>query len=264
MITFERRVVQTESGPISYREAGAGPPLLLMHGIGGNSRSWRHQLAGLADGFRVIAWDAPGYGESARRSPTLSGYAGAVADLLSVLGVDCAHVLGHSMGGVVAQSVAGLMPGLVGRLILSGTFTGDAAASGTPLGERLTGRLEDRRRLTPEAFGQARAAAMLASAAQPATRAEAAGIAGEVPYEGLLDGCRLLHHADTRPLLTGLSIPVLVIVGAEDGIVPPAKSEAIVALVPSCRTARITAAGHAAYLERPEHYNAVVREFLTA
>ena len=60
----ELKIIETPGGEISYRENGSGPILLLMHGIGGNSRSWRSQLDTLSNNFRVIAWDAPAYGKS--------------------------------------------------------------------------------------------------------------------------------------------------------------------------------------------------------
>ena len=59
-----KRHAAVEGGRVSFYENGAGPPLVLLHGIGSAGRSWTHQLSGLSDCFRVIAWDAPGYGDS--------------------------------------------------------------------------------------------------------------------------------------------------------------------------------------------------------
>ena len=262
MTNIERRIAETPGGPISYRTAGAGPALLLMHGIGGNSRSWRAQLEALSDRFQVIAWDAPGYGASAAREPDLAGYAGAASELLDSLGVARTHVLGHSMGGVVAQGVAGLMPERVDRLVLSSTFTGDAAPEGTPLGAGWNARLDDIRRMTPEEFGNARAAGMLAAGASDAARAEAASIAAEVTHAGLLAGCQLLHRADTRALAARLAMPVLVITGQEDSVVVPARSEVMAALIPGVGRAEVPGVGHAGYLEDPKAYNAILTGFL--
>ena len=74
MITPELKMIETPGGAISYRESGSGPVLLLMHGIGGNSRSWRNQLETLSDHFHVIAWDAPAYGKSVERVASLEEY----------------------------------------------------------------------------------------------------------------------------------------------------------------------------------------------
>lgn len=262
MTAVERRIAEPPGGAISYREAGTGPALLLMHGIGGNSRSWREQLEALSDRFRVIAWDAPGYGASAARQPDLAGYAGAVADLLDILEIEQAHVVGHSMGGVVAQAVAGLTPARVERLVLSSTFTGDAAPEGTPLGAGWNARLDDIRRMTPEEFGQARAASMLAGSAPDSVRGEAASISAEVTHAGLLAGCRLLHHADTREIAGRLAMPVLMITGAEDNVVPPSRSAMLADLIANCRRAEVPGVGHAGYLEDAKAYNAILSGFL--
>ena len=111
MKSHERLIANCPGGQISYRQAGDGPALLLAHGVGGNSRSFRAQLEGLADRFLVIAWDAPGYGDSALREASLDAYSNAVAEFLDYLKIQSCHMLGHSMGGVIAQGFAGLAPG---------------------------------------------------------------------------------------------------------------------------------------------------------
>lgn len=262
MTQLDRKIVRTECGSISFREAGAGQALLLLHGIGGNSRSWRLQLEKLSSRWRVIAWDAPGYGESGLCAPDLESYAAAAAALLSALDVERAHVLGHSMGGVVAQGLAGLRPELVDRMILSGTWTGDAASG--PLGERWTARLDDRRRMPPDTYGRTRAAAMTGPDARAEVIDELASIAAEVPYPGLHAACVMLHHADTRPLARQFPMPVLVLAGVADGLVAPERSEALCGMIPDGRAVRIAASGHAAYLENAAEYNAAVESFLNA
>ncbi|MDA0340801.1 MAG: alpha/beta hydrolase [Proteobacteria bacterium] len=272
MGSIEKRVVATPGGPISYLEAGpalgsgaegeAGQALLLMHGIGGNARSWRAQLEGLSDRFRVIAWDAPGYGDSGPREPTLAAYAGAAIALLDALKIQSSHILGHSMGGVVAQGVAGFAAERVDRLVLSSTFTGDAAPEGTPLGAGWNARLDDIQRLSPAEFGRARAAGMLGKGAGDAVRAEAAAIASAVTHAGLLGGCMLLHHGDTRALAARFAMPVLSLTGECDRIIPPARSAALADLINGCQSAQIPAVGHAAYLERPAIYNETLTGFL--
>jgi pimeloyl-ACP methyl ester carboxylesterase len=266
-MNLEKRIVDTPCGPISYLEAGAdlesGEALLLMHGIGGNARSWRAQLEGLSDRFRVIAWDAPGYGDSGPREPTLVAYAGAAIALLDALKVKLCHVLGHSMGGVVAQGVAGFAPERVDRLVLSSTFTGDAASNGTPLGAGWNARLDDILRLSPEEFGRARAAGMLGKSAGEAVRTEAAAIASAVTHAGLLGGCMLLHHGDTRALAARFTMPVLLLTGERDRIISPARSAALAALINGCQSAQFPEVGHAAYLEDSAAYNETLIRFLT-
>ena len=85
---------------IAYRRAGAGPVLLLLHGFLVDSRMWRPQLAALSSDFTIIAWDAPGAGESADPPDvfTTADWADALAGLLGVAGVGTAHVVGLSWG----------------------------------------------------------------------------------------------------------------------------------------------------------------------
>lgn len=260
----ERRIVDCPGGRLSYREAGPGtaPVLLLMHGVGGNARSFRPQLEGMSERFRVIAWDAPGYGESALREPSLNGYAQAVMELLDALSVQSAHMLGHSMGGVVAQGAAAMAPERARSLILSSTFTGYHQPEGSLLTESWQGRLRDIQTLSPAEFGQARARSMLAEGAADAVRDEAVSIAGEVRHDGLKAASEMLHVADTRDIARALTIPTLVIIGAEDRIIPPARSAEMAGLIPGARQVTIKGVGHAAYLEDPAAYNAGLNDFL--
>ena len=100
---------KTARGTVSYREAGTGPALCLLHGIGNQSGSWVRQLEALAPRFRTIAWDAPGYGESDRlepESPSAADYASVFAAFLDALGIDRAVVIGASAGAPSAMQFA--------------------------------------------------------------------------------------------------------------------------------------------------------------
>jgi len=109
-----------------YMEAGRVdlPPVLLLHGIGANSLHWRHQLAGLADRFRLIAWNAPGYllSDNLRaETPSCRDYADALNDLLSALGIDGFDIVANSFGTRVAQCFAYHRPGRIRRAVFTGT-----------------------------------------------------------------------------------------------------------------------------------------------
>jgi pimeloyl-ACP methyl ester carboxylesterase len=263
MAGIERKTAECPGGRVSYLEAGEGPALLMMHGVGGNARSFTGQLEGLANRFRVIAWDAPGYGESALRPATLDTYSRAVIELLDCLKIQLSHILGHSMGGVVAQGVAGLAPDRVECLILSGTFTGYHQPEGSPLADSWKARLHDIQTLSAADFGRARAKTMLADSAGQSVIEEAASIASEVRHDGLRAASELLHVADTRGIAGGMAMPVLVITGERDRIVPPAKSAEMADLIPGCRRVQLKEVGHAAYLEDTRSYNATLNDFLT-
>ncbi len=108
---------------LHYAEMGAGPPLLLVHGLAVSHEEWLPTLPLLAQHFRCIAPDLPGHGKSEKRSPadyayTREAFADTVADLLSALGIARAHVCGHSMGGGISLVLAADRPEMVDRLVV--------------------------------------------------------------------------------------------------------------------------------------------------
>ena len=113
----------------AFRIAGSGPALLLIHGVGDNSTTWNSVHAKLAQRFTVIAPDLLGHGESdkPRADYSLASFANGMRDLLAVLGIDRATIVGHSLGGGVAAQFAYQYPQMVERLVLvsSGGVTKD-------------------------------------------------------------------------------------------------------------------------------------------
>ena len=122
----ERPCVEIGGLRVAYQRAGRGPPLVLLHGILSDSRAWTRQLAGLAGQFTVVAWDAPGAGQSADppESFSASDYADCLSEFIVALDLDPAHVLGLSWGGVLAQELYRFHPERVRSLILADTYAG--------------------------------------------------------------------------------------------------------------------------------------------
>ena len=160
------------------------------------------------------------------------------------------------MGGAVAPWVARLAPLRVGKLVLSATKVSFGADD--PTGYDL--RLAERRQLDDDAFGKARARGMVGEASP--IFAEAAAIAGEIRLSGYEGAVRLLKQADNRAILPTVEQPTLVIAGANDRIAPAAATQAVAAAVPNARLETVANAGHAAYMEQPDAYNALLRDFL--
>jgi pimeloyl-ACP methyl ester carboxylesterase len=108
---------------MAYRRAGTGPVLVLLHGFRGSGRFWQAYVPRLARTFTVIAPDLKGFGESAKPHTGYSAFehASAVKGVLDSLGIDRAHVVGHSLGGVIALKMAALFPDLTERLVLMST-----------------------------------------------------------------------------------------------------------------------------------------------
>lgn len=114
------RYVRIHGHEVGYREAGAGPALLLLHGIAGSSWAWREVMPALAERHRVIAPDLLGHGESAKPMGdySLGAFASGTRDLLTVLGVERATIVGQSFGGGVAMQLAYQHPEVCERLVL--------------------------------------------------------------------------------------------------------------------------------------------------
>jgi pimeloyl-ACP methyl ester carboxylesterase len=115
------RTIATSGARLSIMEAGIGPPVLALHGLGGTKGSFLPTVAALAGRFRVIAVDLPGFGDSDKpigASYDARFFAGAGIDLLNALALDRVHLIGNSLGGRIALEIALRHPGRVGRLAL--------------------------------------------------------------------------------------------------------------------------------------------------
>jgi pimeloyl-ACP methyl ester carboxylesterase len=238
---------------IHYETTGEGFPLVLLHGIGSNSRSWRRQLAALSSSFKVIAWDAPGYGRSSDPAgkPSMAFYASCLRGLLDGIGIDHIHLLGHSTGGAIAQEFYRAYPERVRRLILA-----DTPYRGSP--ERLEQRLKMIRTMTPVQLAAERAPRLLTRSAPEDLVRETASIMSEVRRAGYEFAAIALAEFDTRAVLSNLRVPTLLIWGAEDEITPLWDE-----VPPGACLEIISNAGHLCYAEQPDKFNTIVLEFLS-
>jgi pimeloyl-ACP methyl ester carboxylesterase len=255
--------VQVDGRTIAYRRAGSGPPMVLLHGFIFDSRLWRPQLEGLADGFTVIAWDAPGAGES-DDPPTefgISDWADALAGFLASLSIERAHVVGLSWGGLLAQELYRLTPSAVGSLVLADTYAGWSGSLGKRVAaERLAGAMRDAE-LPPEELAQHYLPGMLSANAPLALRAEVAELARDWHPIGFRLMAQAVAAADTRSFLQTIRVATLLIWGDADVRSPLAVGEEIHRLIGGSRLDVLTGAGHVSNLEQPTAFNAAVRGF---
>src|SRR5439155_24938636 len=131
---------------IAYQRVGHGPALVLLHGFTQDSRVWRPQLEALSDQFTVIAWDAPGAGQSADPPDTfaIGDWVNVLAALLDAAGVQRAHILGLSWGGLLAQELYRRNASRVLSLVLVDTYAGWKGSLPAPQPrERLAAALKD-------------------------------------------------------------------------------------------------------------------------
>lgn len=247
--------------------ADAGPTLVLLHGIGSNAGSWTDQLAGLADIRKVVAWDAPGYGDStpvAPPRPTAAAYADRLARFLDGLDLDRIALLGHSLGALVAGTFAAGWPGRVERLLLANAALGHRTDPAAPLPPPAQARLDDLATLGPTGLAAKRAPRLLSVAATRAQVARARAAMAEIHPDGYRQAVAMLAQGDLVADAGAVAVRTLVLSSSEDSVTPPAGSRALAAAMPNARYREIPDAGHLSYLERPAAFNAAVREFLSA
>jgi pimeloyl-ACP methyl ester carboxylesterase len=249
---------------VSYREAGTGPALCLLHGIGNQSGSWVRQLAALGERFRTIAWDAPGYGESDRlaaESPTAADYAAAFAALLDSLGVARAVLVGSSLGALVAGAFAASRPERTAGLLLLNPAGGYGLAEPNDREEKLATRLERLARLGPDGMAEAPSPGMLSAAASAEARALAAWSTARIRPDGYTQAARMLANGRLVEDAARYSGPVLVVAGSADTITPPAGCERIARAFPHARFRLLDGPAHLSYLDAPATVNAIIGDF---
>jgi pimeloyl-ACP methyl ester carboxylesterase len=250
--------------PVTYvTRAGSGPPVLLLHGIGGSADSFAFQVPGFAARREVIAWDAPGYARSADPAapPGMPGYAAAAARLL--IADRPAHVVGVSWGGVIATRLALDFPLLVRSLVLADSTRGSGRTAASR--DNMLARPAELATAGPAAFAAARAPRLLSPSAPASLVARvSATMAGAIRLPGYRYAAASMAETDHSAELSRLALPVLVVAGSADTVAGVAESETIAAAIPHATLRVIEGAGHLANQERPEEFNALVTAFWQA
>lgn len=267
---IDKREIKYADGRMqSYLEAGSGSPLVLLHGIGSTSESFRDQLLGLSDAFRVIAWDAPGYGLSSflkSPAPTAADYAVAVAEFVDSLGLQRFHLLGHSLGCLMAAGYAAMYSDRLLTLSLCSIATGHSHLSAQRRLELRDGRIADVQQLGPRGMAEKRGPRLLAPNANPDHIKRVVDVMATVNSQGYTQAAHLLSQGDIKSDLAGVSprLPIQIIYGDMDVITPPAENRQIASLLTNPSVSVIADTGHALYVENAASFNAIVRDFVRA
>jgi pimeloyl-ACP methyl ester carboxylesterase len=213
----------------------------------------------------MIAWDAPGYAQS-EDPPTaefsIEDQADRAAQLLDELHLDEAHVLGVSMGGVVAQQLYHRHPERVRSLVLCDTNPGGGAMPEPERSERVRQRVDNLERLGAREMARQRAPVLVTPEAPAELVQELADIMAEVRPAGYRAAAIALGNTDLTASLRNIRVPTLVIHGDCDRVVPLDTGRQLAESIPGARLVIIPDAGHVANQERPLEFNAAVREFL--
>ncbi len=274
-----QRSVQVGARRIHLSEFGSGPALLMLHGGGPGASglsNYTHNIQALAQGFRVLVPDLPGYGKSSKTVDPVDPFgdlAGAMLGLLDTLDIQRAHVVGNSLGGACALRMALEQPARIGRLVLMGP--GGVGISSAPPTDGLKRLLSyyggegptleklraficgdlvyDASRITEDVLRE-----RFESSIQPEVMANPP----LRPPKDLEAFKRLDFLLDPR--LPKLANPTLVIWGTEDRVNPPSGAAALQRLMPACDTVMFSRTGHWAQWERAPEFNGMVGAFLRA
>ena len=238
--------------------------LLFLHGLGGGHHAWDAQLVHFSTrGYAAHAWDQPGYGHSAIVEPyDLEQVAAALARLIESLGGEPVVIVGHSMGGLIAQEAYFRYPQLVKALALC--FTSAAFVGGSNFARQFVAE-----RIGPLDEGKSMAdlAALTmpghrGSKSDPAGAEHAARIMAEIPPETYRKAVHLLTTFDRRADLPKIAVPTLLVAGSDDKTAPAAIMASMQKKIPGSELAVLEGCGHLGPIDQPAEFNAALERFL--
>ena len=242
-IELSRREVRVGGYPVRYEVAGEGEPVVLVHGLSGSTRWWSRNVGALSERYRVHLVNLPGFG-AARRSGPRFVLAEAPSWLLAwmeAVGLERAHLVGHSMGGYLCLRLAASRPEVVRKLVL-------VDPAGVPPGRTMLGHLVP-----------------LLLAARHGTPSFLPVLVRDALYAGpftLLRATRDLLGEDIREDLRRVEAPTLLVWGEKDVLIPPSVGDLMRAEIPGSSLLVIEGAGHNPMFDRPKEFDAALLDFL--
>ncbi len=247
---------------LHYEVAGEGPPLLFLHGLGSSGEDWKRQAPAFTDRFRVITCDVRGHGASAKPPGPYSVplFAKDTAELLKHLAAAPAHVVGLSMGGMIAFQLAVNAPELVRSMTI--VNSGPAMILRT-FKERfpITLRFFIVRCFGLRAFAKQLVARLFPKPEQEDLRQEFASRIGQNDKRAYLNSLRALVGWSVQDRIGEIRCPTLIISSDHD-YTPVSRKEEYARLIPGAEVKVIADSWHAAPMDRPQDLNALLAEFL--
>jgi 3-oxoadipate enol-lactonase len=255
------------AGDISLdcERSGSGPPLLMIMGMSGTALHWGEPfLQALQSDFETITYDHRGVGASSRLAGqlTIAQLADDAANLLGALELDSAHVLGISMGGMVAQELALRHPERVRTLTLGCTYCGgegSALASQEVTQRLITAMSSGDRALALRTVWEINVSAVAAADEQSASRFLEIAERRAVAVPVIMAQMQAVLGHDTRARLGQVRAPTLVIHGTEDQMLPVANGPLIGSLIPGARLEILDGVGHMFFWEQPQRSAELIR-----
>jgi len=260
--------IKTRDGRFGYEAVGDPglPPIIFLHGIGGAARAWRGQLEFFGNTLRTVAWDMPGYGQSAPlANVSIATLADALQDFLQQIGASAPVLVGHSIGGMIVQQWLTNYPTAARAVVLAQTSPAFGKADGDwqksfiearlgPLdrGETMTSLaptlVQDLIGDDPDQHGIELARSCMAGVPEASYRGSMLALLG----------------FDQRQALAGIKVPTLVLSGSKDKNAPAPMMTKMAGFIPSAQYVELDGAGHLVNLEQPAAFNAALDQFLKA
>jgi len=255
---------------LNYEIEGTGNPFVLIHGLGANLKMWFRQIPTFSKHYKTIVYDSRGHGdtEKPKEEYSLKTLIDDLKGLLDKLGIEKAHILGLSMGAVIAQLFTINHPNRVKTLILAAVTPASAIPEGRTPATAAVGRIFTEAMKIPENFDVKEFMITLASYAFSEGMNEElmnslVGVMEEmIDEESIIMALNAMSNFDFRDQLPKINVPTLIINGDQDMLTPLSGAELAHRLIPHSKLVVIKGGSHCAFLEKAEEFNAAVLRFI--
>ncbi len=255
---------QVDGLRIAFKRAGEGPPLVLLHGGLSDSREWRRQLDDLSVEFTVVAWDAPGCGQSSDPPEAfrLPEYADCLAAFIEALGLGRPHILGLSFGAGLALELYRRHPTIPVTLVLASAYAGWAGSLPPEIVEQRLQRALQEAELPPETWVRGYLDGLVTESVPVELSDELVAIMSDIRPAGMRVMAHAFSEADLRDVLPRIEVPTLLLHGDADQRSSLNVARNLHSKIPTSSLVVMPGVGHQSNMEAPDHFNTEVRRFL--